>query len=414
MRGDNVKELKKKEFSMIYPLIKELLKYNYIIRSVIDGSVAGRIFIDNLENPKTVLLWDKTDCAGIYIEGEYSPEIAKAMNNMIRKTIIPEANTIEDTKDIACCYSPTDIWEDKIEKEVFADLFVMKTFRRFLTFDKGKNQRLRWEKMLPSNFEMVIFSEDSKLIKDQGLKNADRLLHHIRYCKPGFGCCLIDKELNEIVTQCFSDWSSDKYLEIGIETEEKYRRRGFAAATTAAMLEYALERGFEHIGWHLWDDNVGSEKTALKAGFTKERRHVVYHFWNNEYDNLFVNLRFYFYKQKDYKKSLFFIRKIRECEENNTEAYNTADFISDEYSKWVLYVEASCMTGLGDINAMFRCLNQILDIGLNNTTGFIKFLKRDENFSKFAGNEKWESFIMKIEKTENNKKRDNINLFVFF
>jgi len=65
---------------MVHTLIKGLLKYNYILLSIIDGSVAGRIFVDDVENPKTVLIWDKTDCAGIYIEGEYSPEIAKAMN----------------------------------------------------------------------------------------------------------------------------------------------------------------------------------------------------------------------------------------------------------------------------------------------------------------------------------------------
>ena len=63
---------------------------------------------------------------------------------------------------------------------------------------------------------------------------------------------------------------------------------------------------------------------------------------------------------------------------------------------------------------MFRSLNQIIDIGLNNTTGFIKFINRDENFTKYAGNEKWESFMKKIEKTEKKEIKDRINLFVFY
>ncbi|HEC38222.1 hypothetical protein LCGC14_0546360 [marine sediment metagenome] len=366
-------ELKHEEFSMIYPLLKGLLKYNYILRSVIDGSVAGRVFVDDAENPKTVLLWDKTDCAGIYIEGEYSPEIAKAMNNLIREKIIPEANTIEDTKDIASCYSPIDVWEDKMVREVFAGLFVMKSYRKFLIFDKGKNKILNWEKLVPDNFKMVRFSEDVEMLKNQDIKNADQLVHRISYSKPGFGCCLIDKKVNEIASVCFSDWSSDVYLEVGIKTEEKYRKRGFAAVTTAAMIEFALERGIEHIGWHLWDGNIGSEYTAIKAGFRMERRHVVYHFWYNEFDNLHVNLRFYFYEQRDYNKVLFFLRKIRELEENNTESYKRADFISDEYKKWLLYVEASCMARLGDLNAIIIRLNQLIEIGLHNKTGFIQF-----------------------------------------
>ncbi len=63
------------------------------------------------------------------------------MNILIKEKIIPEANTIEDTKDIASCYSPIDVWENKMEKEVFADLFVMKRYRKFLAFDKGKIDR---------------------------------------------------------------------------------------------------------------------------------------------------------------------------------------------------------------------------------------------------------------------------------
>ncbi|MHA1931999.1 MAG: hypothetical protein ACW96X_05635, partial [Promethearchaeota archaeon] len=168
------------------------------------------------------------------------------------------------------------------------------------------------------------------------------------------------------------------------------------------------------IGWHLWDDNIGSEKTALKAGFIMERRHVVYHFWYNEYDNLLVNLRFYFYTQKDYNKSLFFLKKIRVSEENNIEAYKTADFISDEYAKWLLYVEASCMARKGDLNAMIGCLNQILDIGLHNRSGFRKFLKLDENFAGLVGKEKWESLMKKLDKIQNKKRPEGINQFVFF
>ena len=102
-------ELNPEDYSLVLPHLTELLKYNYIIRSVIDGSVAGRIFVNDIEDTKAVLLWDKTNCAGIYIEGEYSLEIADEMNNIILGKIIPEGNEIDDIKDATNCYAP-DHW----------------------------------------------------------------------------------------------------------------------------------------------------------------------------------------------------------------------------------------------------------------------------------------------------------------
>ena len=44
-----------------------------------------------------------------------------------------------------------------------------------------------------------------------------------------------------------------------------------AAVTAAAAVEHALSDGFRLVGWHCDDDNIGSWRTAKRAGFT----HVV-------------------------------------------------------------------------------------------------------------------------------------------
>lgn len=49
---------------------------------------------------------------------------------------------------------------------------------------------------------------------------------------------------------------------------EEYRRRGFAAAVTAAMVKRLLEQG-ELPFVHIEEDNYKSMNLALKAGFRK-------------------------------------------------------------------------------------------------------------------------------------------------
>ncbi|MHA1519622.1 MAG: hypothetical protein ACTSVZ_10860 [Promethearchaeota archaeon] len=64
----------------LIPHITELLKYNYIIYSIFEGSVPGKVFVDELPTPKVILVWDGTSDSGIYIEGQNLIENLKKAN----------------------------------------------------------------------------------------------------------------------------------------------------------------------------------------------------------------------------------------------------------------------------------------------------------------------------------------------
>jgi L-amino acid N-acyltransferase YncA len=55
-------------------------------------------------------------------------------------------------------------------------------------------------------------------------------------------------------------------LELGMETEPEFRRKGFASIITAKLIDYCLERDLEPI-WACRDGNKASYNLAVKLGF---------------------------------------------------------------------------------------------------------------------------------------------------
>jgi RimJ/RimL family protein N-acetyltransferase len=394
-------ELNPKDFPLVLPHLTELLKYNYIIRSVVDGSVAGRIFVNDQQDIRTVLLWDKTNCAGIYIEGEYSTEIANEMNKIILEKIIPEGNEIDDIKDATNCYAP-DHWKNEFQDKVLKGVHSRNYKRIFLKFDKGIHKPLKWREKIPQGFKMVQFDENSYIFKDKELKNLNTLISDIRYSDDKFGACLIDEEKNTITSSCTTDWSSEKHIEFGVKTSEEYRKRGFGSACAASAIEFAIERGYEHLGWHCWSDNIASAKTAQKAGYIEERVHPVIHFWYNSYDNLILQSFSLFHKTQ-YKEALYFHNLAEEMKKNSEKAYTTADFDEVKYQQLIYLRAAICYAKLGNIDEAVRSLKTILKLELDDSDEYLNSVNETIAMEEFKGSEECQSILKEIRSRIRNK-----------
>jgi len=62
------------------------------------------------------------------------------------------------------------------------------------------------------------------------------------FFEKGFGYCIHTD--TEAVSWSLTDYVSDNRIEIGIHTNENYRRRGFASMVTNAVVNEAIKRGF--------------------------------------------------------------------------------------------------------------------------------------------------------------------------
>lgn len=249
----------KDNYEKVRPVFKELLEYNLIITAVIEGTSPGRIWVDDIENPRAAFMISPE---GNFLSGCSNDEFNKSL-----KEVIPYYSHL--------FYYP-DTWEEKLDV-IWKNKFVIKIFMRYYVF---KQLKIDWKGRIPPGFTMVRIDED--FLERTALKNFEDVAEWIEdnwkspenFLKNGAGFCLIHNET--IVSWSLTDCVSGTKCEIGIRTDEDCRRRGLAALTVAAMVEHCLSHGLVHIGWHCADTNVGSYKTAEKVGFRKVLEHPTY------------------------------------------------------------------------------------------------------------------------------------------
>ncbi len=82
----------------------------------------------------------------------------------------------------------------------------------------------------------------------------------------GKGFCVMHG--NEPVSWAFSAAVSSRELDIGVETDERFRGLGLAAAAASRLAEDTVSRGRQPV-WACSSENAASVKTAEKIGFVK-------------------------------------------------------------------------------------------------------------------------------------------------
>ena len=71
---------------------------------------------------------------------------------------------------------------------------------------------------------------------------------------------------DEVACTAFSAFVIDQQLEIGIETADNYRGKGYAIGTCCALIDYCLENDYEPV-WGCKLHNTPSYLLAQKLGF---------------------------------------------------------------------------------------------------------------------------------------------------
>ncbi|MBY0010699.1 GNAT family N-acetyltransferase [Paenibacillus typhae] len=81
----------------------------------------------------------------------------------------------------------------------------------------------------------------------------------------GAGFVVLTAE-GDVAAAAFSSCCAGGQLEIGIETLQAHRGKGYAFAVSLALIEYCLEHGLEPV-WACRQENTGSYRLAQKLGF---------------------------------------------------------------------------------------------------------------------------------------------------
>jgi GNAT superfamily N-acetyltransferase len=240
---------------------------------VLENSMKGQVWVDNLENPSFAVVWNEFQ-QGFQLMGKPLREseykslrlfIENDLFHMLRDKNINYFECGFDSEELTGMLF--DIFEErKIDSEQ------QKIFRlqRIINPEEGSIK-------VNGGFDTIAIDES---FFKAGYENIEYVTHEIDaswksredYLKRGYGYaavidnCIVSRVL---VTCCYG--SNDN---IGADTMDKYRRMGLSSKLVYMTLLEARKRGRECV-WDCMEENVASEKTALKVGFEQERTYTV-------------------------------------------------------------------------------------------------------------------------------------------
>ena len=267
-------QLDQADYHTVRPLFEELAKWNFVIDSVLEGTILGRIYVDDPANPESAFFFS---AFWYFLAGNPNHQ---AFNQAINALITSESfgnDPHRGDEDMIFLVCQPDVWQDQ-----FPDLFKeqlpteIRRYRHLFT-----ELPADWQERLPDGFMVRRF--DKELLENQQRKNFDGLDHWMHmywgapveiFLREGVGGCLMHED--EIASWCLTVNVAGDRCELGIETAKEFRLQGLGAVTAMATIDLCLYRGFTTIDWHCGDDHMGSRGVARKAGFVKEREYPAY------------------------------------------------------------------------------------------------------------------------------------------
>jgi len=251
-----------------YKCIKIFRELNWHLSSlaVLAGNNPGEVLVDSLQNPESVFMISPEGC---YLAGEAeNDKFIAEMKEYFENDFIQ--NWTEDEFEVI--FLPK--WKTA-SKIIFGSRPLIGYKRFHYTVDLKK---------FTVDVNAQIFPIGTEFVRNNlQLKNMDHIKNWImnnwgsykKYDETGFGNYYLAED--RILSWSVCDCIYKNRCEIGIWTDDENRRKGFASNVVRSMLKSAKDRGMTEVGWHCSSDNIGSYKTAEKAGFRKEREYFAYY-----------------------------------------------------------------------------------------------------------------------------------------
>lgn len=254
-----------------YYKIDNLIRNNKFpeVTSVIKKNNPGWVFVDNIDEPKSALIFCK-GMGGFYLLGDYTNiQFKNELLSFVERVVYSRLNSIGISWiEIS---GVSEEW-NRIIEEVF------------LSKNLGKDKQLVYK--LKSEISVSVGNIENIMQVDKNtfnlkISNIDFLRNEIEqfwgsienFLNKGIcNYCLVE---NEIVSICYSGLVKDNIHTIGIETLEKHRRKGYGYKVAKMFLNECKIKNIEP-HWDCSEDNDGSIFMAEKLGFEKEYEYTCY------------------------------------------------------------------------------------------------------------------------------------------
>lgn len=260
--------LDKMDYEKVVQYFKKVTINSLFARSVIEQTVTGKIFVDDKNNPGTFYVVHPYGMTLLF--GESNNE---RFNDAFKTYAL---NKAKSRKNFEWMQAFPNNW-DNVLSSLFKDVLVKsadnieKTEKGIIELNTRVNFKFNIAKYQPLSSQFI--GKDIKIVRANGqmFQNMQGSVVPIHFwdneedfLKNGVAFALFYKD--ELAAMSFSSYWFDNDFEIGIETKEKFRGKGFAELVCRAIIDYCVENKYEPI-WSCRLENTGSYKLAQKLGY---------------------------------------------------------------------------------------------------------------------------------------------------
>ncbi len=260
--------LEKENYSRLIEPLRQVAINNLFARAVVEDRANGTVYVDDVDDPKTfyvlhsygmsLLLGDHTNEKFNAAFREYALNTKRARDRYEWMQAFPAAwdgalDQLFAGNLVRSAENKTNPDETKVELNTRVNF-------RF----NPERYESSWKNNAAENLSMV--RTDEKLFS--AMKGSVIPFYFWKSAEDfytnGVGFSLLDQGSH--ASTAYSAFIFGDQLEIGIETEDAFRGKGYAQHSCSALIDYCLENGFEPV-WACRLENVGSYKLAQKLGF---------------------------------------------------------------------------------------------------------------------------------------------------
>lgn len=268
-----------------YNILKKHLyniDFNFLFaQAVIDNDVRGRIYVDNSDDPKTFYVvhgYGMSLLGGDHTNAEFNSAFKRYVLNTNKKRtqvewmqVFPE-NWNSVMRDLFGDVLVRSGGQAKVTNTAIVELNTRVNFtfsqKRFEQV-KNRHKEIDHRVTIVENTKNV-YEEMTGSVTPKAFWNTSD-----DFVQKGMGFGLYYD--GRLVSTAFSSFRVPGQLELGIETLEAFKGKGFGEMVCAALIEYCLSQNLEPI-WACRLENIGSYKLAQKLGFVPSRELPYYKF----------------------------------------------------------------------------------------------------------------------------------------
>lgn len=257
--------LNKKDYLKLIEPLKNVSINNLFARAVIEQKAPGVIYVDDIKNQNTFYVLHSYGMSllfGDWTNNEFNQQFKEYALN---------SNHIRDKYEWMQVFP--DDWNN-----ILSNLFGNNLVKHIdntkesgvVELNSRVNFKFSYEKYMKrikkENENVMIIKTDADIFLNMSGAVAPKYYWHneIDFLENGVGFSLLYNK--QLAATAFSSWIFEDKLEIGIETIEEFRGKGFAEMVCEAIIEYCIANKYEPI-WSCRLENNGSYKLALKLGF---------------------------------------------------------------------------------------------------------------------------------------------------